>query len=445
MDRTALAVWAGSRAFLLSLSLYARYATGSGKSSSWLGLWQHWDWYRYLTVAEYGYTSGKGPSYDQNITAFLPGFPLVLHAVQLAVRDWAVSGLLISLVAGAVAVVALARLTEFEYSRRRPEGSPEQARRAARCAVLLLVCAPAAVFLAAGYTESLFLAFAVPGWLAARRGQWIKASVLIAAACTIRVNGLFVLAGVAVMFLTSRPARRDRLRAPALLLPLAAAGAYAAYLKDITGDWLEWLHAEKRGWSRSLTNPIKAWRTSWDNAFGGGTGFGENGGFPSAGTGGGSGGRGFGGGGNGSGFPGGGNGGPPQFGGGGGGGGRSGGFGAGSGNATGAGHLAGIGEFDVWAYRFELIAAVLGIATVLCLAGRRRWAELCYVGISVFALVTSTSYMSIPREMLLWWPLWVGAAIWLAARRWALIAACAASGVLMVATALLYFSGQWAG
>ncbi|MBR7835828.1 hypothetical protein KDL01_21320 [Actinospica durhamensis] len=454
VDRAALAVWAASRAVLLLLSLFERYATGTGRSSSWLGLWQHWDWYRYLTVAEYGYTSGKGPSYDENITAFLPGFPTVLRAVHLVVRDWAVSGLLISLVAGAVAVVALARLTEFEYARRRPEGSAAEAHRAARYAVLLLVCAPAAVFLAVGYTESLFLAFAVPGWLAARRGQWVRAGVLLAAACTIRINGLFVLAGVAVMFLAARPTRRDWTRAPALLLPLAAAGAYAAYLKDITGDWLEWLHAEKRGWSRSLTNPITAWRTSWNDAFGSRTGSGFGGGAGGGSGGGVTGGGGFPGGGNGNGNGGGGR---PQFGGsgsgsfGGTGGGGFGGTGGAPGGQTGTGtaagghQLAGIGNFDAWAYRFELLAAVIGVATVFVLAGRRRWAELVYVGISVLALITSTSYMSIPREMLLWWPLWVGAAVWLATRRKALIAACAASGVLMVATALLYLSGQWAG
>jgi RimJ/RimL family protein N-acetyltransferase len=50
------------------------------------------------------------------------------------------------------------------------------------------------------------------------------------------------------------------------------------------------------------------------------------------------------------------------------------------------------------------------------------------------------------REMLLWWPLWVGAAIWLAGRRWWVTAATpAVSGSLMVGVTLLYFSGQWAG
>ena len=48
--------------------------------------------------------------------------------------------------------------------------------------------------------------------------------------------------------------------------------------------------------------------------------------------------------------------------------------------------------------------------------------------------------------MLLWWPLWVGGAIWLAGRRWWVTAATlAVSGSLMVGVALLYFSGEWAG
>jgi len=169
-DRAALGTWLASRAVLLIVSLYSRYVTPGGSSSSWLGLWQHWDWYRYLTIAEYGYTSGKGPAYDPNITAFFPGFPLVLRAVHAVVRDWAAAGLLVSLVAGGVAVVALARLAQFEYESRHPGADPGSGGKAARTAVLLLVCAPAAVFLAAGYTEALFLAFAIPGWLATRQG-----------------------------------------------------------------------------------------------------------------------------------------------------------------------------------------------------------------------------------------------------------------------------------
>jgi Mannosyltransferase (PIG-V) len=439
-DWAALGIWLASRAVLLIVSLCYEYVTSRG-SSSWLGLWQHWDWYRYLTIAEYGYTSGKGPAYDSNIVAFFPGFPLLLRAVHVVVRNWAASGLLVSLVASGVAVVALARLAQFEYESRHPGADPVSGGKAAQTAALLLVCAPAAVFLAAGYTESLFLAFAVPGWLAARRHHWVSAGVLIALACTIRINGLFAAAGVLVMFLMSRPGLRDWSRSPALLLPLAAAGAYMAYLKDITGDWLAWLHAEQQGWQRKLTNPITAWRASWNLAFGSGPGqvVAKGGvrfsrrlagpgvparpGLP-----------------NGPGRP------PGR---GQPGGGRvftgAGGASPAKVNPGGPQGLAGIGPFDQWEFKLELLAAVIGVALVCWLAWRRRWAELVYVGISVFALVTSTVYMSIPREMLLWWPLWTGLAVWMARRTWVKVAYVAVGGSLMIGVALLFFSGQWAG
>jgi hypothetical protein len=425
-DRAALLIWLASRAVVLIVSLYCRYVSSAGTSTSWLGLWQHWDWFRYLTVAQYGYTSGKGPAYDANITAFFPGFPLVLRAVHAIVRNWAGAGLLISLVAGAVAVVALARLAQHEYESRHPEADPDSGSKAGATAAAMLVCAPAAIFLAAGYTESLFLAFAIPGWLAARQGHWMRAGVLIALACTIRINGLFAAAGVIVMFAMSRPRLRDWTRSPALLLPVAAAGAYMAYLKDVTGDWLAWLHAEQRGWQRTLTSPVTAWRNSWAAAFGRGPGglifirghakvltgrlrgrrvppggprhVRGPGGVPQANF-----------------VPG------------------------------GAHRLAGVGPFDLWEFKLELLAAVVGVALVGWLAWRRLWAEFVYVGLSVFALVTSTAYMSIPREMLLWWPLWTGLAVWLARRHWIKVAYLAVSGSLMIGVAVLYLGGYWAG
>ncbi|MGH3246505.1 MAG: hypothetical protein ACRDOI_09870 [Trebonia sp.] len=61
---------------------------------------------------------------------------------------------------------------------------------------------------------------------------------------------------------------------------MAAVGGYMAYLKDVTGDWLAWSHAEQQGWSRRLTSPVIAFRNSWNNAFGSGylSPFGRSGG-----------------------------------------------------------------------------------------------------------------------------------------------------------------------
>src|SRR5581483_554825 len=107
------------------------------------------------------------------------------RAVHLVIPDWRLAGLTVSLCAGCVAVVALARLASLDHG-------PD----AARPAVLFLSVCPLTVFLTAGYTEALFLAFALPAWLQARRGRWWVAGALAAGASTVRVTGLFLAAAL---------------------------------------------------------------------------------------------------------------------------------------------------------------------------------------------------------------------------------------------------------
>lgn len=469
-DLAALAVWGGSRVVVLVISLAALAAQ---HGTSWLGLWQRWDWDRYLTIAEYGYTSGKGPAFDQNIVAFFPGYPAVLRAVHFMVRDWAVSGLLISLVAGAVACAALARLTEFEWHSRRAKGGngdnnearagDADPRRAAVIAVLLLVCAPSAVFLAAGYTEALFLAFGIPAWLAARRRRWVLACVLTGLACTVRIDGGFEAAGIGIMFLLSRPKAREWAKLPAFAIPLAAVGGYFAYLDDIKGSWLAWFTAEKQGWQRQLTNPVTAFKNSWQQAFGSGGPM--MGGFGGARKGG----RRFGGFGmrHGGGFagkpgslPGGAVGGKAgnmtggmPGGAGSASGGSPGGMASGGGTVSGHrfpgggfGRLGGVGTMDAWPYRLDILMVFIGLAFAGWAIVRRRWAELTYVGLAVVSLATSTYYMSVGRDALLWWPLMIAVALWLSTRRRWVTGLCAGvSGLMMIGFCWLFLTGSWAG
>jgi len=112
---------------------------------------------------------------------------------------------------------------------------------------LFFIVAPAAVFLSVGYTEPLFLAFALPSWLAARRGSWATASFLATAACAVRVNGLFLLAGLLLIALRTRTGRR-RSAVVYLAIPVLPVVAYELYLRFATGDWLAWQHAEATGW-----------------------------------------------------------------------------------------------------------------------------------------------------------------------------------------------------
>ncbi|WP_423834805.1 mannosyltransferase family protein [Streptomyces manipurensis] len=232
----------------------------SRRPASLLGPWQQWDWGLYLRIAQDGYfPAGAGPwttGWD-NREAFLPGFPFTLRAVHAVVPSWAAAGALISFVAGAVAVLALARIARDRLS------DTDAGRRA----VLFLLVSPCAVFLAAGYTESLFLALALPAWLAAQRGNRPAAAVLACLACSVRITGLFLVAALALHFVLTARGRRDWRAAPWLLLPALAPGAYSWFLQSRTGDWMAWKHAQERGWYRDFHTPWEAWSNTWTAAF----------------------------------------------------------------------------------------------------------------------------------------------------------------------------------
>ncbi|MEU9762701.1 mannosyltransferase family protein [Streptomyces sp. NPDC047985] len=223
--------------------------------------WQRWDWWHYLEIAQEGYfPDGKGPWMSEwdNREAFFPGFPLLLRAVHLVVPSWPAAGALISFVAGGVAVLALARIARLYLPQ--DEAGPR--------AALFFLLSPCAVFLAAGYTEALFLALALPAWLAAQRLNWPLAAALTALATTVRVSGLFLAAALAVHFLvTARTAAHWR-RLPWLFLPALPPLLYSWYLHAHTGDWMAWKHAEERGWYRDFHAPWEAWANTWHAAFG---------------------------------------------------------------------------------------------------------------------------------------------------------------------------------
>jgi hypothetical protein len=176
--------------------------------------------------------------------------------VHVVVPDWGMAALLIVLVAGGVATVALARLGEHEG----PAGTGP-------LAALALLLSPAAVFLFAGYTEALFLAFALPAWLLARQGRWGPAVLCAAGAGTVRVTALFLAVALIVEFAArTRPAARWR-EAPWLVVPFVPMAGYVAYQWWRTGDWGAWLHAQERGWGRSLVPPWEALQTTLNEAF----------------------------------------------------------------------------------------------------------------------------------------------------------------------------------
>ncbi|MEU9160862.1 mannosyltransferase family protein [Streptomyces sp. NPDC048424] len=230
------------------------------RPASPLAPWQQWDWTHFMHIARDGYFpdhAGPWTAGWDNREAFFPGFPLTLRAVHTVVPDWAAAGALISFLAGGVAVLALARIARLRL--------PVQD--AGRRTVLFLLMSPCAVFLAAGYTEALFLALALPAWLAAQRQHWPTAAVLACLACSVRVTGLFLVAALVLHFVLTARGRSAWRAAPWLLLPALAPASYSWYLQTHTGDWMAWKHAQERGWYRDFHAPWEAWSNTWEAAF----------------------------------------------------------------------------------------------------------------------------------------------------------------------------------
>jgi hypothetical protein len=269
-----LLVWGAGLATLLALGFGpARKAfnpPGVVRGFGWLGDLlaapaARWDSVWYLVIARFGYRPDLG-AYTAPRTAFFPLYPYALRALSWLGAPPILAGALISLVALALALYGIHRLTELELGGR-----------AAGLAVLLTAFAPMAFFLSAVYSESLYLALSVGVLWFARRGRWPLVGLLGALAGTTRSTGL-VLALPALMIYLYGP-REDRAPDRAavsrlrpryrprgdllwlLLLPVGA-GAFSGMLALSGGDAMAPFHAQV-DWGRHFAGPFVG---AWDGA-----------------------------------------------------------------------------------------------------------------------------------------------------------------------------------
>jgi hypothetical protein len=113
-----------------------------------------------------------------------------------------------------------------------------------------LLAYPTAFFLAAFYTESLFLLCAAAAIWGARRWRWAVASLGGFLGALTRFNGFLLLVPLAIAATQSRRRGGSRLAAPWLATAACAAGAavFPAYLASRWGDPLLYVHSKIRGW-----------------------------------------------------------------------------------------------------------------------------------------------------------------------------------------------------
>lgn len=375
--QAALPLWLASRVAVAVAAMGGiwtlRPVTGR-EIPGFLDIWEVWDAALFRKVAEFGYYSQE---YADQTAVDFPGLPLLMRAVHLVVGDWTAAALIVSLVGGAAAAVGLWRLAAQETG---PLGGTR--------AVMYLVAFPYAVFLFVGYSEALFLGFAIPAWYVASRGDWRAAGLLTAGAAFTRVTGLGLAVALGVEYLVQHQRARRAAGEPTwtlrglvdrhclwLLAPLASAGSYVVYLWARTGRWDAYSEAQRIGWGRDFpVSPVQAFQTSFAQA----TNLDQAAGF-------------------------------------------------------------------VWAWRTEVTVVVLGVVLALVLVASRRFGEATFVGLNVSLLALSSYYASGARAALIWFPLYTLLARLTWQRDWLHLAVLAVTAPLAIVFTVTFVQGGWLG
>ncbi|MBA2782760.1 MAG: hypothetical protein H0T74_07545, partial [Rubrobacteraceae bacterium] len=248
-----LAVYAASRLFyllagawfvrIIPVSYFQR--TTSDTPFGTFNIWAHWDGEHYVALAASGYMQPPA-----NVSpAFFPLYPTLMRSFAglfggpLSPGALSLWGVLLSLLFLPFAMYFVYRISEHGWG-------PE----VAKGTVLVLAFFPAAFFLNAAYTESLFLALSAGSlWALRVRRDLLLACVLAGLATATRNVGVFLLAPLFYEWFKNRDIYGWRV----VYLALAPSGLilYMAYLWGRFGDPLLF-YTEQGRWGRETAGPL---------------------------------------------------------------------------------------------------------------------------------------------------------------------------------------------
>ena len=237
--------------YLLSrLVVFGVLLDAFGRSATITRFARIWDAKYYLQVAAHGYPTVL--SARQPLAAFFPLYPLMVRVVApLFGHDWVASGLVVSLLTGAAACLAVGALA-------RDRAGDETGVRAG----WLVAVAPGAAFLSPAYADGLALALCAGALLMLDRRRWVAAGLLGALATA--ASPLAVPIVIAAAWAAWRSGRRQAWLAP--VLASSGLGSYFLYLWVHMGTPFGWFDAERVGWQgqhRFNLFSAVAWFTSW--------------------------------------------------------------------------------------------------------------------------------------------------------------------------------------
>lgn len=216
---------------------------------------RNWDGFWYSFIANFGYV-------HEATTAFWPLYPWSMRAVSdLFAMPVEVAGYLLSNIAFFFALVFLHRFVATQWGQD-----------VARRCIVLLAFFPTAFFFSAVYSESFFLLFCVLAFSYARSGRWWLAGLAALLAGLTRNVGVLLAIPLGIMFLRQYGSvLRAHWRSPtawprqALALGLIPIGPiiYFLYLWNRFDNPLMTIEAQK-GWARIQAMPWTTFQMAFD-------------------------------------------------------------------------------------------------------------------------------------------------------------------------------------
>ncbi len=260
-DWPTIALVLGIKLLLFTFAIQA-VASFSLTHPGWLASWNRWDAIHYLHLAQHGYVAAGD---DRVSLVFFPLYPWLVRLTAWIVRDYQVASLVVSGFASVAAALLLFRLARCD-----------ETEEVSRHSVWFLLIFPTSYFLHIGYTESLFLAFTLGCFLAAREEHWALAGLLGAGACLTRVNGLVLVPALATEVLL-RLWKTRRIDWRWLWLGFIPLG-FLAYLwlnHEVTGDYFAFTKIMHEHWYKTFATPwsgiydvyLRAWGLNINEGF----------------------------------------------------------------------------------------------------------------------------------------------------------------------------------
>lgn len=233
-------VWAGVNYLCVWLVLH--YVNQDLTAGEFLQFWKSADAFHYLCIARDWYLS-EGELDRVVQLVFLPGYPITVRFAALLIRDYVLSGLLVSTLCFAGALCIFYRWVLTEYG----SGAAERA-------VAFLCLTPGAFFFFAPMSESLFLLLTCMCLLSLQRRRWLLAGLFGSLASFTRSLGLMLFVPLFLELVGDLlHGKKECARGicAMLMVPLGF-GAYLLVNYLVAGNPFQFMIYQKEHWYQSL-------------------------------------------------------------------------------------------------------------------------------------------------------------------------------------------------